>query len=134
MTDQVKCSPILAVIVLTKNEEPNLARCLSSLSSLPVDLLVVDSGSTDRTIEIAHAFGAVVLYHPWKNHSAQVNWAIEHLETDAQWVARLDADEHMTPELVDELSQSLPLLPSDCTGLLVKRRGMFLGRWMKHGG
>ena len=113
MTDQVKCSPILAVIVLTKNEEPNLARCLSSLSSLPVDLLVVDSGSTDRTIEIAHAFGAVVLYHPWKNHSAQVNWAIEHLETDAQWVARLDADEHMTPELVDELSQSLPLLPSD---------------------
>ena len=127
-------SKLLAVIILTKNEEQNLARCLSSLSRLEADSYVVDSGSTDATVDIALKFGAKVLRHPWKNYSDQMNWAIDHIETSARWVLRLDADEYLTRDLIIELREKLPTLPPECAGLLVKRRFMFLGRWMKHGG
>src|SRR5208283_216328 len=104
------------------------------ISPLQPEILIVDSGSTDRTLEIAKEYGARVLYNPWKNHSAQLNWAIEHLESDALWVARLDADEYLTSELALELTHVLSSLPDEYSGLLVKRRVFFLGRWMKHGG
>ena len=126
--------PLLAVIVLTKNEEANLERCLMSLAPLRADVVVVDSGSTDRTVEIAEAHGVRVLRHPWKNHAAQLNWAIEHLDSEAPWVARFDADEYLTTELAAELLSTLPKLPVDCTGLMAKFRIIFLGRWIKHGG
>jgi glycosyltransferase involved in cell wall biosynthesis len=63
-----------------------------------------------------------------------MNWAIDHLETSADWVLRLDADEYLTPDLAIELCEKLPNFPAECSGLLVKRRFVFLGRWMKHGG
>jgi glycosyltransferase involved in cell wall biosynthesis len=125
---------LLAAIVLTKNEEENLGRCLTSLLAVDADVFVVDSGSTDRTMEIANRFGAKTAFHAWRNYSDQMNWATDHLETDAPWILRLDADEYLTPELAAELLITLPKMPPECTGLLVKRRFMFLGRWMKHGG
>jgi glycosyltransferase involved in cell wall biosynthesis len=126
--------PLLSVIILTYNEEVNLPACLESLKGLDCEIFVVDSGSTDRTIEIARSYGAHVVEHPFETQARQLNWALQHLPLKGEWVLRLDADERLTPELKDELSSTLPTLESEITGLYVKRRVYFLGRWIRHGG
>jgi glycosyltransferase involved in cell wall biosynthesis len=126
--------PLLSVIILTQDEEANLPIALSSLHGLNAEILVVDSGSTDRTLDIAQAAACRVVEHPWQNYATQMNWALDQLAIATPWVMRLDADERLTPELAQELSARLPQLPDDVTGLLVKRRVYFWGRWIRHGG
>lgn len=124
---------VLSVIILTKNEAANLPTCLVSLAALQAEIFVVDSGSTDQTIDIAKAANCHVFYHAWENHAKQLNWALEYLPITTPWIMRLDADERLTPELAAELNQ-LPLSPDSITGYQVKRRVFFMGRWMRHGG
>src|SRR5205814_9684745 len=100
-------TPLLAVMVLTYNEEPNLPDCLDSLTGLGCPVYVIDSGSTDRTIEIAKAAGATILTHPFEKHSQQWAWAIEQLPEAHEWILGLDADQRLTPELREELSRLL---------------------------
>src|SRR5439155_10843283 len=97
----------LSLVILTYNEEKNLPACLASLKGLECEIFVVDSGSTDRTREIATAAGAQVLEHPFKNYSAQRNWAQQNLPIRTEWVLHLDADERLTPELVTEIRERL---------------------------
>ena len=97
----------LTVIVLTYNEEQNLPACLGSLKGVDCEIFVVDSGSTDRTREIAKAAGAQVVEHPFENYAAQRNWAQQNLPIHAEWVLHLDADERLTPELVTEIRETL---------------------------
>jgi glycosyltransferase involved in cell wall biosynthesis len=124
----------LAFIILTKNEEANLQQCLASISTLQADVFVIDSGSTDNSVRIAISMGAVVLTHPFKNYADQMNWAIRNIQTSAEWIFRLDADEYVTPELCRELEAKLPAIGSEICGLHVRRRFHFLGKWIKHGG
>jgi glycosyltransferase involved in cell wall biosynthesis len=126
--------PLLSLIVLTKDEEVNLPVLLASLRGLAAAIFVVDSGSTDRTIAIATEAGARVERRAWTTYADQLNWAVEHLPFATPWVMRMDADERMTPELVRELNEKLPILPDEVTGLLVKRQVWFWGRWIRHGG
>ena len=123
----------LTIVILTYNEEANLSYCLSSVQGVANRVLIVDSGSTDRTVEIARNYSAQVLSHPWQTYADQFNWALEQLESTDDWVMRLDADEVLTPDLARELSQVLPFLPSEVSGLYVKRRVYFMGRWIRHG-
>jgi len=124
----------LVVMVLTFNEESHLARCLESVRGVSEDVVVVDSFSSDRTTEIAERLGAKVLFHKWENnHAAQFNWALDNCPIAAEWCLRLDADEYLTPELQEELRQRLPRLPERVTGVVVKRRHVFLGRWVRRG-
>src|SRR5437868_11966113 len=99
--------PQLSAIILAYNEEVNLPQCLESLQRLDCRVWVVDSGSTDRTIEIAHAYGAEVRYHPFENYAAQRNWALASLPVNTPWILNLDADERLTPELADEINSTL---------------------------
>ena len=124
----------LAVVILTYNEEANLPPCLASLRTLNCSIYVVDSGSTDRTIEIARAAGAEVIEHPFEHYAAQRNWALAHLPIESQWVLHLDADERLTPELVAEINDLLREPPVDTDGFLLRKRTIFMGRWIKHGG
>ena len=103
----------LIIIILTFNEEIHLKRCIESLQSLKAEILVVDSFSTDRTIEIARNSGAQILQHKFLNHSTQFNWALEQLSPNFDWVMRIDADEVVTTKLSDEINNRLPLLNSD---------------------
>src|SRR5947209_11471033 len=89
----------LTVVVLTQDEEFNLPACFKSIASLDCRALVVDSGSTDLTVEIARGMGATVLDHPFENYAAQRNWAQDHLPWSTSWILHLDADERLTPEL-----------------------------------
>src|SRR6266849_6551457 len=87
----------LSVVILTLNEEHNLPDCIASLAGLNCELFVIDSGSTDRTLEIAVNAAASVLSHPFENYSAQRNWAQSQLPDMGGWVLHLDADERLTP-------------------------------------
>src|SRR5579864_7302748 len=95
----------LSVVIITFNEEANIARTLASVQPLVSDdkgeIIVVDSGSTDRTVEIAKSFGAKVFIEEWKGYAAQKNSAIDKAEGD--WILSLDADENLDPELVENL-------------------------------
>lgn len=124
----------LTIVILTFDEEKNLGVALRSLEGLGVAIFVIDSGSSDGTVEIAQAAGCTVVNHPFETHAKQVNWALDNLPIASDWVMRLDADERLTPELVAELLEKLAFLPSDVNGLMLKRRVYFWGRWIRHGG
>jgi glycosyltransferase involved in cell wall biosynthesis len=125
---------LLSIVILTKNEAANLSASLASLQELNAEVFVVDSGSTDQTVAIAQQAGCQVFEHPWENYAKQLNWAIQNLPITSPWIMRLDADERLTPELVEELKQVLLQTPDDISGYQVKRRVFFMGRWIRHGG
>ena len=154
----------LSVVIITFNEESNLGRTLASVQSLVADgngeVIVVDSGSTDRTVEIAKSFGAKVFVEEWKGFAAQKNSAIDKAAGD--WILSLDADEELDSQLQQALrelleslerlsalgKQSIPdprsiadtasrsdaISHADFSGLWIPRKNEFLGRWIKHGG
>lgn len=124
----------LSCVILTRDEALNLPFALESLSDLGAEVFIVDSGSTDQTIEIARAAGCHLVEHVFTTHARQLNWALENLPIRTEWVMRLDADERLTPELLDELRAVLPRFSADVTGLMLKRRVYFWGRWIRHGG
>lgn len=125
----------LTVIILTYNEEIHIRRCLENVCPIAKKVIVVDSPSTDSTIDICHEFDNVeVVVHKYPgNQAEQFNWAIDNVKIDTQWVLRLDADEYLLPELVEELKVKLPSLPDDVNGVIFNRRHIFMGKWMKRG-
>ncbi|MFA5411629.1 MAG: glycosyltransferase family 2 protein [Candidatus Omnitrophota bacterium] len=124
----------LSVIILTHQEEKNLQDCLESIQGWVENIFIVDAYSTDKTLEIARRYTDKIHQHPWENYAKQFNWALENLPLNTEWVMRLDADERLTAGLKDELISSLNNLAPEISGLYVKRRVYFLGKWMRHGG
>lgn len=124
----------LTVLILTKNEEKNIAKCIRSFQGIARRFVIVDSFSTDRTVEIARSLGADVYEHAFENHAAQMNWGLEHTGIQTEWVMRMDADEELTPELVCEFEEKIPKLPANITGVQLRRRIYFMNRWIRHGG
>ncbi|WP_394155665.1 glycosyltransferase family 2 protein [Loktanella salsilacus] len=124
----------LTVVILTRDEERHLPRALASVAGFADRILVVDSGSTDRTVEIAEAAGATVLHNPWVNHASQMNWAFDYVPKGTDWVMRLDADEIVLPELGAEIRDGLPGLGLEIDGVYVSRRINFLGGSVRYGG
>jgi len=138
---------LLSVTIITLNEEHNIGPTLDSVAplrrELGAEVVVVDSGSTDHTVEIARAHGAKVFIEDWKGFAAQKNFAIE--KAGGDWILSLDADEIVSPELAQELingrtgpgewrrtlSRQHPEAPA---GFFIPRKNFFLSRWMKHGG
>ncbi len=125
----------LSVIILTYNEELHIRRCLENVTPFAKEVFIIDSFSTDRTLEIAREFGKVhILQNRWENNYAkQFNWGLEHADITTQWVLRLDADEYLMPELVRELQEKLPSIPDDVSGIIFNRRHIFMGKWMRRG-
>jgi len=126
----------LSVVILTFNEEANLPACLESLRALGGGVFVVDSGSKDRTSAVAEAYGAAVVEHAFESHAKQWSWALENLPLRSDWILGLDADQRLTPELAAELSGLLSAdgAASGFDGFYIKRRQIFRGRWIRHGG
>ena len=124
----------LSVIILTYNEEIHIQRCMENISPIVKDIFVVDSFSTDKTVEIAKSLGAIIYQNRWENnHAKQFNWALNNLPVQTKWILRLDADEYLTRELIDELKNKLDTLDKDVTGVIFKRRHVFLNKWIKKG-
>ena len=124
----------ISVIILTKNEEIHIERCLENVKQFAKDAYVVDCFSTDRTVELAEKNGAKVVKHEWPgNHAAQFNWALDNLPISTEWILRLDADEYLTPELIEEFHEKIPLLPADISAVVLPLGRAFMGRVLKHG-
>ena len=121
----------LSVVIITLNEETNLARTLASVAGLADEIIVLDSGSTDRTREIAESFHAKFFIEPWKGFAAQKNSALA--KAGGAWILSLDADEEVEPALAEEIRAKLTANPS-VAGFLISRKNFFLGRWIKQGG
>jgi glycosyltransferase involved in cell wall biosynthesis len=126
-----------SLIVLSRDEEANLSACLQSVSSLGCPIYVVDSGSTDRTVEIARATGAVIFEHPFESHTKQWSWALANVPGEVEWVLGLDADQQLSPELSSEIARLFGEETSRLQafdGFYLNRRQIFRGRWIRHGG
>lgn len=124
------------VIILTKNEETDIERCIRSVESWVKRIVIVDSGSTDRTVEIASRLGVEVVRHePFADYGRQFNWAVDNLRIKTTWVFRLDADEVITPELRKELEKELEHhATDDVSGFMMRYKVEFMGRYLMHGG
>lgn len=121
---------MISILILTHNEEINLADCLQSVAWSD-DIVVFDSLSTDRTCEIATAAGARVFQHRFENYSRQREAARTIVSYKHRWVLSLDADERVTPELRDEvLALDLEIDPN--AAFRVRRKDYFQGKWIKH--
>jgi len=124
----------ITAIILTYNEALHLERAIKSIQSFVSQVCVIDSGSTDETIEIAKRLGAEVHIHTFVNQSKQFQWALDNVPLRSSWVLRLDADEIIEPDLAHEITAKLPQLPTDVTGINFKRKHIFMGCWVRHGG
>jgi len=125
----------LSVVVLTYYEELHIERCITSLQSFASDVFIVDSFSTDKTKQIAEELGAKVYQNKWlNNHSIQFNWGLKNCPIKTEWVMRVDADEYVMPELAIEIKNTLDKISDDVSGIYIKRRVYFMGKWIKHGG
>jgi glycosyltransferase involved in cell wall biosynthesis len=120
----------LSVLVTTKNEEPTIGPCLES-SRWAEEIVVVDSGSTDRTLEIARSLADRVLTHEYESPAAQKNWALPQLRND--WALILDADERVTPDLRAEI-ESVLADPARRDGYWIRRENWFYGRPIRSAG
>ena len=116
--------------MITKNEEANLARCLASVRPVVREIVVVDSGSTDRTLEIARGFADRVLTQPWLGFGPQKQFAVD--RAGESWVLSIDADERVTPELAQAIRAAIESGNAD--GYEIPRRSSFCGRMMRHSG
>jgi glycosyltransferase involved in cell wall biosynthesis len=121
---------MIAVIILTRNEESDLPRCLEALRWCD-DVHVVDSGSTDRTLEMARKFGASVYEHSFESFGAQRNWALDHCNIRSPWVLFLDADEVANEEFVMAISEATAEAPPATAGFYCCWRQMYEDRWLK---
>jgi len=129
----MECRPTIAGVVLTLNEEVNLARALTSLSWCD-QLIVIDSGSTDSTLSIARSYDATLLTNiqsPPFLITEQRNWALLQPELQSDWVLFLDADEQLSTKLMNRIQESI-LYPNGATAFYLCPRYWFLGRWLKH--
>lgn len=121
----------LSTIILTYNEQIHIERCIGNAQKISKDIFVVDSFSTDKTVEIAENLGANVFQNKWENNYAkQFNWALENLPIKTKWILRLDADEYLTDELIEEIKNKLPLLEGNVTGIILHREQDCFGKWV----
>ncbi|MDD5036825.1 MAG: glycosyltransferase family 2 protein [Methylococcaceae bacterium] len=124
----------LAIVILTFNEDKHIERCLYSAFQVAQKVFVVDSYSMDQTVAIAKSLGAQIWQHEFKNHAAQLAWALENLPINTEWVMRVDADEIITPNLAKSIRLKIASAAPVTNGFIVSRYPRFAGAFIRHGG
>lgn len=133
----------LTVVILTKNEEKNLRKCIESFRGIAKRFVIVDSFSTDGTEELCRVLNQELqkidssldfYQNKWVDYATQLNWGLTQTNITTQWSMRMDADEELLDELASEIDKNLPKLSEDINGVILRRRVYFMGRWIKHGG
>ena len=123
---------MISVIILTYNEERNIARCLNSIKDLSNDIIIIDSYSTDSTLKICEEYGCRIYQHPFENHAKQFNWALDNVEINNNWIIRLDCDEIIPDKLKKEIKDILNGSPG-YDAYYLNRRMYWMNKWLRHG-
>ena len=125
----------ITAIILAKNEEANIQKCIRSIKGFVERIILVDSGSTDQTAAMAKELGVETYFHEWKHYADQFNWALDNIPISTKWVYRIDADEVVPPELAEEIEEETERHKDDSiNGFIMKHKLFFLGRFLTHGG
>ncbi len=133
----------LTVVILTKNEEKNLRKCIESFHGVAKRFVIVDSGSTDGTEMLCqqlnnelNTIGASLNFyvHHWTSYADQLNWGLENTGITTEWAMRMDADEELLEDLAREIDEKLDKLQEPVNGVILRRRTIFMGKWIRHGG
>lgn len=124
----------ITAVVLTYNEEIHIRRCLENLRQFAKRIIVVDCFSKDKTCEIACEMGAEVIQHAWPgNQAEQFNWLIDNTPIHTGWILRLDADEYLMPDLIEELREKLPNMNQGVSALSLSLARAYYGKILHHG-
>lgn len=133
----------LTVVILTKNEEANLRKCVESFRGIAKRFVVIDSYSTDGTERLCDGLNLELeikncsldfIQHEFTNHAEQFNWGISNSNITTEWIMRMDADEELMENLSEEINAKLANISDSVNGVVLKRRVLFMGKWIKHGG
>jgi len=133
----------LTVVILTKNEEKNLRKCIESFNGIAKRFVIVDSYSNDKTEEICkklnielNKIGSKLDFYQnkWIDYATQLNWGLTHTDITTEWSMRMDADEELMADLAEEIEEKLDKIKEPVNGIIVRRRLIFMGKWIKHGG
>lgn len=133
----------LTVVILTKNEEKNLRKCVESFRGIAKRFVVVDSFSTDSTEELCKKLNSDLqnigssldfYQNKWVDYATQLNWGLTRTNITTEWSMRMDADEELMGDLASEIDKKLDDIKSPVNGIILRRRVYFMGRWIKHGG
>jgi glycosyltransferase involved in cell wall biosynthesis len=122
----------IAVIILTYNEEANIAQALNSVTGWVDEIFILDSLSTDHTLEIAREYGCYIAQNKFENYASQRNYALDHLPIRSEWIFFLDADEWLPNSLKQEISNLISIAPNE-NGFYINRRMIWMGQWIRHG-
>lgn len=133
----------LTVVILTKNEEKNLRKCIESFRGIVKRFVIIDSYSTDCTEQLCDKLNSELqkigssldfYQNKWISYADQFNWGLENANIDTEWSMRMDADEELTEDLAMEINEKLSRVSLPVNGVILRRRVYFMGRWIKHGG
>lgn len=133
----------LTVVILTKNEEKNLRKCVESFNGIARRFVIVDSFSTDETEKICKELNEKLqktgsrldfYQHKWISYADQLNWGLQKTNIETEWSMRMDADEEIMEDLAAEIDEKLTNIKEPVNGVILRRRVYFMGRWIKHGG
>lgn len=133
----------LTVVILTKNEDKNLRKCVESFRGVAKRFVIVDSFSTDNTEKLCKELSTELekigskldfYQHRWSSYAEQLNWGLQNTNIDTVWSMRMDADEEIMEDLAREIDEKLPKIEESVNGVILRRRVYFMGRWIKHGG
>ena len=123
----------LTVVILTYNEEKGLRRALDSVCGWALEVLVVDSGSLDRTVPVCRSYPKVRVYHhPFEDYGRQWNWALDHLPISTEWVMKLDADESVPPTTRTVIADAICHAAGNVAAFALCRKFVFMGKWLRH--
>lgn len=123
----------ITAIIMTKNEEMNIIHSIESIKDFVERIIVIDSGSTDNTVDIAKKMGAEVHFHEFEYYAKQFNWGLDNLNIRTEWVLRLDADEELTQALKNEITYHLTHPKQNINGYTFEADLIFLGKKIKYG-
>ncbi len=121
----------VSILILAHNEEENIRYCLDSIKSLTDDIIVIDSYSTDKTIEICEEFNCRIFKNEFINHAKQVNWGLKNIDIKYNWIMRLDADEIIPKDLFSEIQDIEP--KDNVNGFYMNKRMYWMNKWLRHG-
>jgi glycosyltransferase involved in cell wall biosynthesis len=124
----------ITAIILTYNEEKHLERCILSIKDITKKIIIVDSFSTDETLNIAKKYKVEILQNKFINQSKQLNWALDRLTISTDWILRIDADEYFSNKLKEKISEKFKTDQKNLSGFSVNRKIKFFGKILNFGG